>query len=226
MTRVIAVNSSPHRDNGYTHLILKPFLEGIRLAGGDVELFYTRDLTINPCLADIYCWGDGDGTCSQDDDMRMLLPKLADATIWILATPLYFSGVSGQMKNFMDRLLPLGLPKVVVQYGHTGHPVRKPILNSKVVLVTNCGLYERDNFDAILSHIRAFCKNVGREFAGALIRPHGWVVGKEMPEDIVTAAKNAGRQLIKEGTISPEYFYTVSRDLISTDAFLKKSNTC
>ena len=97
----------------------------------------------------------------------------------------------------MDRLLPLGVPVTNLKNGHSNHPSRRIIPESKVVLVSSCGFYEKDNFNATVYHIKAFCKNVDREFAGALIRPHAWVVNK-MPNDIIKAAKEAGRQLIKE----------------------------
>jgi len=40
--RVIAINSSPNMDKGNTALILNPFLEGLKDAGAEVELFYTK----------------------------------------------------------------------------------------------------------------------------------------------------------------------------------------
>lgn len=42
--KVLAINSSPHKDRSTTSLILDPFLEGMREEGADVELYYTSDL--------------------------------------------------------------------------------------------------------------------------------------------------------------------------------------
>lgn len=219
--KVIAINSSPNMDKGYTNFILAPFLDGIREANGNVETFYTNNLTINPCLADLHCWNEVPGECIQKDDMTMLLPKLEEADIWVFATPVYFSGVTGPMKNLMDRMLPIGLPVTELRNGHSSHPSRKPVKGSKVVLVSACGLFEKDNFDPVITHMKAFCWNVSREFAGALIRPHGWIMEKEMPEDITEASKNAGRQLIEEGKISSKNLDTISRDLVSLEKYIK-----
>jgi len=42
----------------------------------------------------------------------------------------------------------------------------------KIVLVSNCGLWELENFTPLLTHIEAYCNNMVRAFAGALLRPH------------------------------------------------------
>jgi len=43
-------------DKGNTALILNPFLEGMREAAVEVELFYTRKLNINPRTGEFNCW--------------------------------------------------------------------------------------------------------------------------------------------------------------------------
>ncbi len=48
--KVLAINSSPKMDKGNTAMILNPFLEEMREAGAEVELFYTRKLNIKPVL--------------------------------------------------------------------------------------------------------------------------------------------------------------------------------
>ena len=48
----------------------------------------------------------------------------------------------------------------------------------KIVLVCNCGYWEMDNFNPLLAHVKAICRNTDREFAGALLRPYGYIMGK------------------------------------------------
>jgi len=95
--KVIAINGSPRMDNGNTALILNPFLEGMKEAGADVELFFARKLNVAPCNGDMSCWFKNPGVCGQKDDMQMLLPKLADADVVVWASPVYYSGITGRV---------------------------------------------------------------------------------------------------------------------------------
>jgi len=229
MMKALSFNCSPRMEKSNTALILTPFLEGMKEAGADVELFYTRKLKINPCTGEFNCWLKNPGKCYQDDDMNMLYPKLREADIWVLATPVYVDGVCGPMKNLMDRMLPLLQPFFELREGHCRHPLREGIKNGKVVLVSNCGFWEMDNFDPLLIHMKAFCKNAGREFGGALLRPHGPELRRMMKtglpvEDILEAAKEAGRQLVQNGKMSAKTLKTVSRELVPLGTYVQKEN--
>jgi multimeric flavodoxin WrbA len=228
--QVIAINSSPNAARGNTAVILDPFLEGMREAGAEVELLYTKKLKVKPCRGDLNCWLRTPGECSVKDDMESILPKLAGADIWVFATPLYVDGMSGPMKNFLDRVIPLGLPFIELRDGHCRHPARDARLHQgKVALVSNCGFWELDNFDALVTHMEAVCRNFGREFAGALLRPHGGALRTMLElgapvQDVLDAAKEAGRQLIQDGKIRAETLAAVSRELLPLDAYLERAN--
>jgi multimeric flavodoxin WrbA len=229
MTKVLALNGSPRMEKGNTALILNPFLEGMEEAGAEVELFYTRKLNINPCRGDFICWLKTPGQCWQKDDMQMLYPKLKEADIYVFATPVYVDGATGPMKNLIDRILPLAQPFFELRDGHCRHLPRGGHKSGKVVLVSNCGFWEMDNFDPLLVHIKAVCKNADREFAGALLRPHGEALRPMMemgasPDDVFAAAKDAGRQLIRDGKMSPKTLKIVSRELMPLEMYFKFAN--
>ena len=227
--KVVAINSSPNMDKGNTALILGPFLEGMGEAGADVELFYTRKMKINPCQGEFNCWLKTPGKCFQKDDMQMLLPKLTEADVLVLATPLYVDGVTGPMKNLLDRIIPLAQPFFELSDGHCRHPGRDGSRGSQLVLVSNCGFWEMDNFNPMLVHMEAVSKNMGREFAGALLRPHGPALMGMMEmgapvDDILDAAKEAGRQLVEDGRMSFETLKGVSRELLPLQMYLEIVN--
>ena len=220
--KVLAFNSSPRMDKGNTALILNPFLDGMRQAGAEVELFYTKKLKINPCQGCFTCWLKTPGVCFQKDDMQMLHPKLQEADVLVLATPLYVDGMNGPMKNLLDRIIPSAQPFFELRDGHCRHPMRDGYRLGKVALVSNSGFWEMDNFDPLLVHVKAICSNLGGEFAGALLRPNGESLKPMMEvglsvDDIFQAARQAGRQLVEEGRMSQETLDVVSRELMPLD---------
>ncbi|MBN2126392.1 MAG: flavodoxin family protein [Deltaproteobacteria bacterium] len=227
--KVIAFNCSPKAEKANTSLILTPFLQGMEEAGARVELFFTKKLQIRPCAGDLHCWFQKPGVCIHKDDMQMLYPRLREADIWVFGTPVYFDGVSGPMKNLIDRMVPLILPFVELRGGHCAHALREGTRTGRVVLVSNCGFWEKDNFDPLITHMKAYCRTIGREFAGALIRPCGDTfrglldLGRPV-DDILEAAGEAGRQLIAEGQMSGDILDIISREIMPLDRFVKGSN--
>ena len=47
------------------------------------------------------------GTCVLKDDMAEILKMFQKADVLVLATPVYFYGISAQMKTFIDRTYPI-----------------------------------------------------------------------------------------------------------------------
>ena len=226
---VLAINSSPKMDKSNTSLILDPFLAGLKEAGAKVELLYTRKLDIKPCTGELHCWVKQPDECYQKDDMQMLYPKLQEAEILVFATPVYVDGIVGPLKNLIDRMIPLVEPIFELREGHCRHPSRERVEKGKLVLVSNCGFWELDNFDPLIVHMKAVCKNMSREFAGALLRPHGPALSHMQRQglpvaDIFEAAKEAGRQLVHHGQISAETLRTVSRELLPLDMYVEEIN--
>jgi len=227
--KVLAINGSPMKDKGNTAAILTPFLDGMREAGAEIELFYIKNLKIKPCQGEFNCWFKTPAECFQKDDMQTLLPKFSQADLWVFATPLYVDGMSGPMKNLLDRLIPLLEPFLELRDGHGRHPLRKGVKRGKVVLVSNCGLWESDNFDPLVAHVAAACKNLNREFAGAVLRPNGPILTAmaEMgapADDVLEAAKNAGHQLVKDGRMQTETLEVIGRELIPLEMFIESAN--
>ncbi len=216
-------------EKGNTALILNPFLEGMREAGAEVELFYTRKLNIKPCTGELDCWIKTPGECYQKDDMQMLLPKMCEADVMVFATPVYVDGVTGPMKNLIDRMIPCVGHLVELRDGHCRHPLREGAKSSKVVLVSNCSFWEMDNFDPLLAYMKAFCKNGSHEFAGALLRPHGVAMlpmlemGASL-DDLFEAAKEAGRELVEDGEMSTETLGIISRELMPLELCMQFAN--
>jgi multimeric flavodoxin WrbA len=216
-------------DKGNTAAILAPFLDGMREAGAEVEVYYTKKLNIKPCQGEFDCWLKTPGKCFQEDDMEMLLPRLAEADIQVFATPLYVDGMTGPLKNLLDRTIPLGHPFLKLRDEHCCMPRREGNGTGKVVLVSNCGFWEMDCFEPLLAHMKARCWYTNQEFAGALLRPHGpalkAMAARGAPvNDVFEAARAAGRQLVQEGEMSSQTLATVSRPLLPLEAYVQFVN--
>lgn len=227
--KVLAINGSPKMDKGNTALILDPFLDGMREAGAEVELQYTKKLNINPCQGEFNCWLKTPGKCFQKDDMEMINKKRADTDILVLASPVYCDAITGPLKNLMDRLLPGVEPYFEMRENHCRHPLREGVEKGKLVLVSNCGFWETDNFDPLIAHMKAFSKNASMDYAGALLRPHGGalqeMVSMGMPlKDIFDAAREAGRQLVRDGQMSEEILAKVSREIMPRETYVQLAN--
>jgi multimeric flavodoxin WrbA len=162
--------------------------------------------------------------------MQRVYPKIADADILILATPVYVDGMTGLMKILLDRMIPLLEGPFEIRDEHCRHPLRERVKKGKLVLVSTCGFTEMDNFEPLVIHVKAACQNMGREYGGALLRPHGWFM-RELKrrgypvEKVTNTCKDAGRQMILEGKISQDLQKEVSQDFVAREQVLKYNNS-
>lgn len=98
---ILIISSSPRR-GGNSDLLCDAWMEGAGKAGHHVEKIRLAEHAIGPCRGCGACDRPGQ-VCPQQDDMAALLQKMLAADIIVLATPVYFYSVSGQMKTFIDR---------------------------------------------------------------------------------------------------------------------------
>jgi len=110
--KVLALNGSPRRQ-GNTATLLAAVRQGIEAADGVVEVVRVCDLVISPCIA---CGGcDETGECVLQDDMSLLYPKIMAADRLLLASPIYFYGLTAQAKAVVDRSQALWCRKRLLQ---------------------------------------------------------------------------------------------------------------
>ena len=98
---LLAIFGSP-RKNGNTDLMMNSFLDGaLSAASVEVQKIYVRELAISGCQSCGYC--DEHGVCVQQDDMQKVYPFFDTAERIVIASPIYFYGLSGQAKLLVDR---------------------------------------------------------------------------------------------------------------------------
>ena len=98
--RVLVLQGSPNTD-GSTALLAAEFARGAREAGHDVEVVDVATLDMEPCTGCVAC-GYG-GPCALSDDFDGLRGKILDADALVFATPLYYYGMTAQLKAVVDR---------------------------------------------------------------------------------------------------------------------------
>ena len=234
MTKVVAINGSPGMQKGNTAMILTPFIEGMQEAGAEVELFYAKRLKVEPCTGGLICWRQKPGECYIKDDMRLVYPKLWEAEILVLATPVYIP-LPGEMQNVINRLVPLLDPLLETREGRTRARFRKEVSIRKMVVVATGGWWEKANLDTVVQIVKELARVASVEFAGAVLRPHAFLMRDgsgagqqgELTEDgtaVVNAAKRTGGELIKQGVMSEETLEMVSRPLISREELWLRYN--
>lgn len=91
------------RKGGNTDLLAQAFAEG---AGkkNEVEIVSVADYKVNPCIGCNSCFEREENSCFQKDDMQIIYNKLAEADVVVVASPVYFYGISAQLKAIIDRL--------------------------------------------------------------------------------------------------------------------------
>jgi len=104
--KILGISGSPRE--GSTNYMLRTVLDA---TASDYELIALKDKRIAPCHACGGCFKSH--KCVIKDDMQELYNKMSEANIIVLASPTYFSNVTGLMKNFIDRCLPLYLSEAL-----------------------------------------------------------------------------------------------------------------
>ena len=101
--KIMILNGSPRR-NGNTSELVHSFMEGAESTGNTVTEFFLDSMDIHGCKG---CFGGGknsESPCVQKDDMDKIYDAYREADIVVLATPLYYWTISGQLKTAFDRL--------------------------------------------------------------------------------------------------------------------------
>lgn len=100
--KVLIISASP-RKGGNSDTLCEQFMKGAAEAGNLVEKLRLTELKIDYCSACYAC--KKLGHCVKQDDMQLVLDKMAESDVIVLATPVYFYTMSAQLKTMIDRTL-------------------------------------------------------------------------------------------------------------------------
>lgn len=161
MKNVLIISASP-RKNGNSDILCDRFLDGAKVSGHNVEKIFISSKKINYCSGCGVC--NSTHECVKNDDMADILDKMVNADVIVLATPVYFYSMNGQMKTFIDR--------TVSRYTE--------ISNKDFYFIMTAATPEKANLERTMEGFRGFsedCLN-GTKEAGIIYGVGAWEVSE------------------------------------------------
>jgi len=190
--KVLGIFGSPRR-GGNTEILLEEALKGAEKERANIERLYLGDFTITPCKE---CHGcDDTGKCILLDDMEKIYSKLLEADVVILASPIFFYGVTAWAKALIDRSQALWARKYLLKDPSLGKEGKK----RKGFFISVGATKGPKVFDGAILTVKYFFDVLNVEYAGELV-----FRGVEAKGDILKhpealqQAVEAGRKLVSD----------------------------
>ena len=138
---ILILSGSP-RKGGNTDLLVEAFAKGASQKH-HVEVVSVHDYKVNPCMGCNACFKNKANVCVQNDDMSLIYEKMSRADMLVIASPVYFYGLSAQLKAVIDRF---------------HNPIRDTFRLKKMALLLVGAATLPELFDSILAQYR-LCLN-------------------------------------------------------------------
>lgn len=151
--KIVVLQGSPN-SNGSTAILVEEFMRGAKQAGHTVERIDVVEKNIAACRGCVAC-GYGARPCVQRDDMAALLDKILAADMLVLATPLYYYGMTAQLKTVIDR------------FCSENSAISSRRL--KAALLTVAWNSDSWTFDALVSHYQTLCRYLSMTDIGQVL---------------------------------------------------------
>lgn len=152
MNKIVVLVGSV-RKGGNTELLAQSFVNGA-VKNNDVEVVSVADYHVNPCIGCNSCFKREGNKCFQEDDMTKIYEKLESADMLVIASPVYFYGISAQLKAVIDRL-------------HT--PMRNNFNIKKMALLLVGAAQLPELFDSIIMQYKLILKFFNLEDEGMIL---------------------------------------------------------
>lgn len=161
MKNVLIISGSP-RLNGNSDILCDRFAQGAQESGHNVEKVFLAKKKMNYCRGCGVCYSTH--KCVQKDDMNEILDKMVNADVIVLATPVYFYSMDGQMKTLIDRTVP--------RYTE--------IRNKDFYFIMTAADTEKANLRRTMETFRGFTEDCleGANEAGIIYGTGAWQVGE------------------------------------------------
>jgi multimeric flavodoxin WrbA len=157
--KALGIMGSP-RIGGNTDTLLDEALRGAESQGAETEKIIVDRLKITPCQEYYGCLRDGN--CVIRDDMDGIYPRLLEADIVIVASPMFFYSVTAQVKALIDRCQALWARKYVLKQS-------PPNSARKGAFIAVGATKGKQLFDGSILIVRYFFQAIGVKYADELL---------------------------------------------------------
>lgn len=141
--KILVLTGSP-RKNGNSNFLVDNFIKGATEKGHKIFRFDSAFKKVHPCIACNKCGMNGD--CVFNDDFNYVKENLVDSDMVVFATPMYYFGISAQLKAVIDRFYAINgkihIPKktaLIVTYADTALKEVEPIKSYYEILINYLG---------------------------------------------------------------------------------------
>lgn len=141
--KILVITGSP-RKNGNSNTLADNFIKGVEEAGHSVVRFDSAFKNVHPCVACNKCGMNGQ--CVFKDDFEFVRNNIVDADVVVFASPMYYFGISAQIKAVIDRFYAINgqihVPKkavLIMTYADTSAKEAQPIINHYETLLNYLG---------------------------------------------------------------------------------------
>jgi len=222
---ILVINGSPKGENSNSMKLTRAFLNGAGWV--NVEIVDVSKSDIKGCLGCYTCWSKTPGKCIINDSMSGILQKFISADVIILSFGLYGCYVPGNLKNLMDRQLPLMYPDMK-QDGHESgeHPTRIDLSQKKYVIISTCGFWTAEGNYGGLEWIldRGFGKNQYETIFCGQGELFSVSEAKERTDEYLEIVRSAGVEYSQKGNISEKIKEELSEPLLPKEVFEQAAN--
>ena len=190
--KIVCLLGSP-RSDGNSSTIAKRFSAEAEKCGAEIEVFELNKLNFRGCQGCRAC-KKGSEICVLNDDLKIVLEKVATSDALVLSTPVYYGDVSSQLKAFIDRTYSYLTPDFITSENKTR--IKK---GKKLVFIIAQGYPDEEMYNDIAPKYCQFFKYSGFE-NDFEIRAVG--VNKKTDatndEDVMKTVVETARRVVKE----------------------------
>ena len=175
--KILVITGSP-RKNGNSNTLADNFIKGAQEAGHTVVRFDSAFKNVHPCIACNKCGMNGQ--CVFKDDFEFVKANIIDSDAVVFITPMYYFGVSAQIKAVIDRFCAIN--------GQISKPKKAALL------MTYADTSEKEA-QPIINHYEVLLNYLGWTDIGKIIAPGVWVEGDVMNTHYPQKAYELGKNL-------------------------------